>query len=86
MAKYAPPREDGLKPYRVEVSEWGRKRERIVLRGYRERGRVPRQGSIALHHGQSTTGNTRGYVTPRRGGTGDERAVTEPRTVLGTLR
>lgn len=30
MAKYAPAREDGLKPYVVEVSEWGRKRETVV--------------------------------------------------------
>ena len=29
MSKYAPPREDGKKPYVVEQSGWGRKRERI---------------------------------------------------------
>lgn len=28
--KYAPPREDGLKPWVVEKSEWGRKDERLV--------------------------------------------------------
>lgn len=27
--KYAPPREDGLKPWHVTISEWGHRRERI---------------------------------------------------------
>ena len=30
MGKYAPPRDDGLKPYCVTVREWGRSRECIV--------------------------------------------------------
>jgi hypothetical protein len=30
MPKYAPAREDGLKPYVVAVSSWGRTDERII--------------------------------------------------------
>ena len=30
MAKYAPAREDGLKPWVVTVSSWGEKRDQLV--------------------------------------------------------
>lgn len=30
MSKYAPRNEDGLKPWVVTISEWGRKSDRIV--------------------------------------------------------
>jgi hypothetical protein len=30
MPKYAPPREDGLKPYVVDVWEWGHGRQTLV--------------------------------------------------------
>jgi hypothetical protein len=29
-ARYAPPRDDGLKPWVVERAEWGRRTERVV--------------------------------------------------------
>jgi hypothetical protein len=57
MAKYAPPREDGLKPWLVVISSFGSKMERIIYAETRAQAEYDAKGRMrhTYAHGRRAT-------------------------------
>lgn len=51
--RYAPAREDGLKPWAVEISEWGKRRTQVVYAENRSAAEYEAKGRMRYVHAKA---------------------------------